>query len=115
MHQLNYAIMQSIESRLISFCPVQLRSFCASCFVVIPFLYTASGRGLQELPGFLGSMVFGQAPIPRKGSENDNISSKTIEGIWSFCVQLLDEAQLNNPQQIFVQFFIVLYIMLGYQ
>ena len=43
---------------LISFCTVQLT------------LWRLSGPDLGELPGFRGSMVFRHAPIPRKGSGN---------------------------------------------
>ena len=31
------------------------------------YLFTTSGPNLGELPGFKGFMVFGHAPIPRKG------------------------------------------------
>ena len=39
-------------------------------------LFTISGPGLRELPGFWGSMVFCNAPIPRKGSGNNNNNTR---------------------------------------
>ena len=56
-------------SHLILHCPatgsasLALRRLC---------LFTTSGTGLGELPGFWGSMVFRHAPIPRKGTGNYN-------------------------------------------
>ena len=50
---------------LISFCTVQLRSVCAAHSLTTLYLFTTSGPGPGELPGFWGSMVFRHAPIPR--------------------------------------------------
>ena len=55
---------------LISFCTVQLRTPCAAHSLATLYLYTTSGPDPGELPGFWGSMVFRHAPIPRKGSGN---------------------------------------------
>ena len=54
---------------LISFCTVQLRTFCAAHSLAALCLSTTSGPGTREFPGFWGSVVFRHAPIPRKGSE----------------------------------------------
>ena len=51
---------------LISFCTVQLRTLCAAHSLATLCLSTTSGPGPGKLPGFLGSMVFRNAPIPRK-------------------------------------------------
>ena len=53
---------------LISLCTVQLRTLWAAHSLATPNLFTTSGPDPGELPGFLGSMVFRHAPIPRKGS-----------------------------------------------
>ena len=55
---------------LISFCIVQLRTLCAAHSLATLCLFTTSGPDPGELPGFWGSMVFRHAPIPRKGSGN---------------------------------------------
>ena len=54
----------------ISFCTVQLRTFCAAHSSATLCLCTTSDPDPGELPGFWGSMVFRHAPIPRKGSGN---------------------------------------------
>ena len=43
---------------LISFCTVQLRTLCAACSLAILSLFTTTGPGTKEFPGFRGSMVF---------------------------------------------------------
>ena len=55
---------------LILFCTVQLRTLCAAYSLATLCLSTTSGPGPGELPGFWGSMVFCHAPIPQKGSNN---------------------------------------------
>ena len=55
---------------LISFCTVQLRTLCAAHSLATLCLCMTSGPDPGELPGFWGSMVFRHAPIPRKGSGN---------------------------------------------
>ena len=55
---------------LISFCTVQLRTFCAAHSLATLCLCTTSGPDPGELLGFWSSMVFRHAPIPRKGSGN---------------------------------------------
>ena len=54
----------------ISFCTIQLRTLCAAHSLATLCLFTTSGPDPGELPGFWGSMVFCHAPIPRKGSDN---------------------------------------------
>ena len=54
----------------ISFCTVQLRTLCVAHSLTALCLFTTSGPDPGELPGFWGSMVFRHAPIPRKGSSN---------------------------------------------
>ena len=58
------------RTSLISFCTVQLRTLCAVHSLATLCLFTTSGPDPGELPGFWGSMVFRHAPIPRKGSGN---------------------------------------------
>ena len=55
---------------LISFCTVQLRTICAAHSLASLCLFTTSCPDPGELPGFWGFMVFCHAPIPRKGSGN---------------------------------------------
>ena len=55
---------------LISFRTVQLRTLCAAHSLATLCLFTTSGSDLGELPGFWGSMVSRHAPIPKKGSSN---------------------------------------------
>ena len=56
------------RTSLISFCTVQLRTLCATHSLATLYLFTTSGSGSVELPGFWGSMVSRHAPISRKGS-----------------------------------------------
>ena len=58
------------SSQDISFCTVQLRTYCAVHSLATICLSTTSGPDPAELPGFWGFMVFRHAPIPRKGSGN---------------------------------------------
>ena len=58
------------RTSLISFCTVQLRTLCAAHSLATLCLCTTSGPDPGELPGFWGSVVFHHAPIPRKGSGN---------------------------------------------
>ena len=58
------------RTSLISFCTVQLRTLCAAHSLATLCLCMTSGPDPGELPGFWGSMVFCHAPIPRKGSGN---------------------------------------------
>ena len=55
---------------LISFCSVQLRTLCATHSLATLCLCTTSGPDIGELPGFWGPMVSRHAPIPWKGSDN---------------------------------------------
>ena len=55
---------------VISFCTVQLRILCAAHSLATLCLSTTSGPDPGELLGFWGSMVIRHAPIPRKGSGN---------------------------------------------
>ena len=70
---------------LISFCTVQLRTLCAAHSLATLCLSTTSGPDPQELPGFWGSMVFRHAPIPRKGSGNQQ-QQKALENA---CLELV--------------------------
>ena len=45
---------------------------CATCSLATICFSTTCSPGLGELPGFGGSMVFRHAPIPWKGSGNNN-------------------------------------------
>ena len=58
------------RTSLISFCTVQLRTLCAAHSLATLCLSMTSGPDPGELPGFWGSMFFRHAPIPRKGSGN---------------------------------------------
>ena len=58
------------RTSLISFCTVQLRTLCAAHSLATLCLCTTSGPDPGEFPGFWGFMVFCHAPIPRKGSGN---------------------------------------------
>ena len=55
---------------LISFCTVQLWTLCATHSLVTLCLSMTCGPDPGELPSFWGSMVFHHAPIPQKGSSN---------------------------------------------
>ena len=59
-----------LRTSLISFCTVQLRTLCAAHSLATLCLCTTSGPDPGELPGIWGLMVFRHAPIPRKGSGN---------------------------------------------
>ena len=52
------------------YAPVQLRTLYAAHSLATLCLSTTSGPDPGELPGLWGSMVFRHAPIPRKGSGN---------------------------------------------
>ena len=60
-----------ISSRLSCFLPDSSATLCLS---------TTSGPGPGDLPGFWGSMVFRHAPIPRKGSGNNNNNNVCLRG-----------------------------------
>ena len=66
----------SSRTPLISFCTVQLRTLCAARSLATLCLSTTSGPSPGELPGFWGSVVFRHAPIPRKGSGNNNNNTR---------------------------------------
>ena len=59
------------RTSLISFCTVQLRTVCAANSLRLS-ISTTSGGDPGELLSFWGSMVFRHAPIPQKGSGNQN-------------------------------------------
>ena len=70
------------RTSLISFCTVQLRTLCAAHSLATLCLFTTSGPDPGELPGFWGSMVFRHAPIPRKGSGNQqqqHVNSRQLQ------------------------------------
>ena len=75
---------------LISFCTVQLRTLCAAHSLATLCLFTTSGPDPGELPGFLGSMVFRHAPIPRKGSGKQQQRFMQI-GIFVFTLTSVDQ------------------------
>ena len=56
----------------ISFCAVQPRTLCAAHSLATLCLYTTSGPGPGELPGFWGSLVFRHAPSLGRGRVNSN-------------------------------------------
>ena len=64
--------LQCLRTLIISFCTVQLRTLCATHSLATLYLFSTSGPDSGELPGFWGSMVFRHAPIPQKGSSNNN-------------------------------------------
>ena len=70
------------RTSLILFCTVQLRTLCTAHSLATLCPFTTSGPDPGELPGFWGSMVFRHAPIPRKGSVNQQ-QQPTITGIYS--------------------------------
>ena len=61
-----------LHSPVMDSLPLALWQFCVS---------TTSGLGPGELPGFWGSMVFCHAPIPRKGSGNNNCKIKITNAL----------------------------------
>ena len=63
------SFLQLSDSRSV-LCTVQLRTLCAARSLATLGLSTTAGPGPGELPSFWGSMVFRRAPIPRKGSGN---------------------------------------------
>ena len=65
------------RTALISFCTVQQRTPCAAYSLAALCFFTTSGPDPGELPGFWGSMVFRHAPIPRKGSGNQQQPTTT--------------------------------------
>ena len=65
-------------SQDISFCTVQLRTLCAAHSLATLCLFTTSCPGPGELPGFWGSMVSRHAPIPRKGSGNQQQQQQQV-------------------------------------
>ena len=83
------AVPQGTRPRtpLISFCTVQLRTLCTAHSLATLCPSTTSGPDLEELPGFWGSMVFRYAPIPRKGSGNQQQQPFYLE--IKFLYQLL--------------------------
>ena len=58
------------KTPLIPFCTVKLQTLCAAHSLTTLFLATTFGPDPGELPGFWGSMDFHHAPIPQKGSGN---------------------------------------------
>ena len=74
------------RTSLISFCTVQLRTHCAAHSLATLCLSMTSGPDPRELPGFWGSMVFRHAPIPRKGSGNQQQQQVVVNRIkFDFC------------------------------
>ena len=61
-----------LRTSLISFCTVQLRTLCVPHSLATLCLATISGPDLGDLLGFWGSVFFRHAPIPWKGSGNNN-------------------------------------------
>ena len=64
---------------LISFCTVQLRTFCTACSLATLCLFTTSGQGLGKLPGFWGSMVIAMPPSLGRG----RVTTTTTCGLFS--------------------------------
>ena len=56
----------------------QLRTLSAARSLETPCLFTISGLGLGKFPGLWGSMAFGHALIPRKGSGDNNNNNNSI-------------------------------------
>ena len=80
---------------LISFCTVQLRTLYAAHSLATLCLFTTSDPDPGELPGFWGSMVFRHAPIPRKGSGNQQQPTTTVVAIAFFSRVQQREAYVN--------------------
>ena len=78
------------RTSLISFCTVQLRTFCAAHSLATLCLFMTSGPDLGELPGFWGSMVFRHAPIPRKGSGNQQQQQQLDVAVRASASQSVD-------------------------
>ena len=69
------------RTSLISFCTVQLWTVCAAHSLMTLCLSTTSGPDPGELPRFWSFMVSRHAPIPRKGSGNQQQQKRTC---WFF-------------------------------
>ena len=65
---------------LISFCTVQLWTFCTAQSLATLCLFTTTGPDPGELPGFWGSMVIRHAPIPWKGSDKQQQQQQAAIG-----------------------------------
>ena len=82
---------------LISFCIVQLWTLCAAWSLTTLCLSAISGPGPGKLPGFWASMAFGHAPIPQKGSSNDNNNIILLKNdATSKLIELFDEKKLKQ-------------------
>ena len=79
-----------LRTPLISFCTVQPRTLCVARSLAIFCLSTTSDPDPGELLGFWDLMVFHHAPIPRKGSGNNNNNGKT---------EITDALLRNNESQ----------------
>ena len=66
----------SPKTPLVSFCTLLLRTRCAAHSLATLCLCTTPSPDPGELPGFWGSMVSRHAPIPRKGSSNQQQPQK---------------------------------------
>ena len=103
--------MQSLRlfdlGHLISFCTVQLWTFCAARSLVTLCLSTTSGPCSEELHGFLGYVVFHHTTIPRKGSGNNNSKGHYQRhctcGLKERVVYRFLVAQLGEPNKVWVQ------------
>ena len=84
------------RTSLISFCIVQLRTLCAAHSLTTVCHSTTSGPDPGELPGFWGSMVFRHAPIPRKGSGNQQQQQQPGEARVEIDVSLDTFALVSN-------------------
>ena len=91
------ACRQSSRTLLISFCTVQLRILCAARSLATLCLPTTSNPRPGKLSGFWGSMVSRHAPIPRKGSGNNN--STMVHQIQKMTVEHL-ESKIPNLQHV---------------
>ena len=81
-----------------SFCTVQLRTLCAAHSLATLCLCTTSGPDPGELPGFWGSMVFRHAPIPRKGSGNQQQQKRVMARlvmrfVFSRCTRMVNSIE----------------------
>ena len=72
---------------LISFCTVQLRTLFSARSLATLCLFTTSGLGPGKFPGFWGSMVFRNAPIPRKKSSN-NTNKMTNTHVFNISLKM---------------------------
>ena len=91
------------RTSLISFCTVQLRTLCPAHSLATLYPCTTSGPDPGELPGFWGSMVFRHAPIPRKGSGNQQQQQTKPASTASADHSILLDVSTSLLKNIFLQ------------